>query len=145
MCSAYEGQIVVRAQYPTGCDKRKFEDELRTILTTKNRPLCAWEKIVHPDVGTFVMLAEYHDASNAKHAAQQLNGKVVGVCTCLPFCNSTRSNAFIRSRRFRQSSRLLSTIPLLVSTAQSIPGQPPPLLRLGNWARKTIFVKPWKI
>jgi hypothetical protein len=86
--SAYEGQIVVRAQYPIGCDKKEFERVLRFILTTKNRPLCAWEKILENEVGTLTLLVEYHDASNAKLAAQQLNGKTIGVCICLSFCAS---------------------------------------------------------
>lgn len=73
----------MHVQYPLGIDKTKFEDEIRSLLAAKNRSLYAWEKMLNEEVGTFALVAEFHDSSHAKLVAQELHGKVIGVCRLL--------------------------------------------------------------
>jgi hypothetical protein len=78
-CSAFEGQVILQIQYPLGYEKAKFEDDIRSILTAKTRTLLAWQKLTDGEIGTFVLVAEFHDTSHAKLAVQELHGTVIGV------------------------------------------------------------------
>ncbi len=79
VCSAYEGQVIVHIQYPIAYDKGKFEDEIRELLSANGRSLFAWEKLTDGEIGTFVLVAEFFDASHAKAVVQEWHGKVIGV------------------------------------------------------------------
>jgi hypothetical protein len=83
VCSAYEGQVIVHVQYPIGTDQRKFEDDIRALLSAEDRSIYAWQKLLDGPIGTFALVVEYHDVSHAKLAIQELHGKVIGVCNLL--------------------------------------------------------------
>ena len=85
VASAYEGQVLVHVQYPAGCDKGQFEEEVRGMLDTNDRSVLAWQKLLDRDPGSFALVVEYHDVGNAKLAMQELHGKVIGVRISLAF------------------------------------------------------------